>query len=85
MNVNIDLSGPAPDYGMFTDFGNAAVHAVVEKARAEHMTWAQTYCALRTLAKQDKLGEAMDTAVREIVYDTLGFDEPFYLPVAKIF
>lgn len=80
MKLNIDLTAPAPDYGMFTDFGNAAVHAVVEKARAEHMTWAQTYGVLCALAEQDELGEATDTAVREIVYDTLGFDdEPFYV------
>lgn len=80
MNINIDLVGTAPDYAMFTDLGNAAVHAIVANARAEHMTWAQTLQALRKLAEQDAFGEAMDTMVRECVYDALGFDdEPFYV------
>jgi hypothetical protein len=34
------------------------------------------------LAEQDEFGEAMDTAVREMAYSALGFDnseQPFYV------
>jgi hypothetical protein len=80
MELNINLNGAVPDYAMYTDLGNAAVHAVVEKARANKMNWEQTLRALRKLAEQDGFGEAMDTMVREFVYDALGFrDEPFYI------
>jgi hypothetical protein len=80
MNISIDFNTQTPGYAMFSDLGNAAVHAIVERARADQLTWAQTYRALRALAEQDEFGEATDTAVRECVYSTLGFDdEPFYV------
>lgn len=80
MELNIDLVNNAPEYGMYTNLGNAAVHAIVTRARAERMTWAQTLIALRALAEQDEFGEAMDTAVREYVYHALGIkDENFYI------
>ena len=68
---------------MYTELGNAGVHAIVEAARANDMTWSQTLRALRQLAEsnEDVFGEAMDTAVRECVYDALGFyskGESFY-------
>ena len=78
--VEYDLSSLAPDYAMFTDLGNAAVHAIVVAARTNQMTWAQTYRALCELSKQNEFGEATDTAVRECVYDALGIkDESFYV------
>jgi hypothetical protein len=65
---------------MFTDLGNAAVHAIVVAAKANQMTWAQTYRALCELSRQEQFGEATDTAVREMVYDALGIkDESFYV------
>lgn len=80
MELNINLTGPVPDYAMFTDLGNAAVHAIVMAARAKGLTWRQVYGALRELSANEQFGEATDTAVREMVYDTLGFeDEPFYI------
>jgi hypothetical protein len=80
MKLNINLNTKTPDYAMFTDLGNAAVHAIVEQARANRLTWAETYRALCKLAEQDEFGEATDTAVREVVYDALGFEnEPFYV------
>jgi len=83
MNIEIeyDLTGSAvPDYAMYTELGNAAVHAVVVTAKANQLSWAQTYDALCELAKQDAFGEATDTAVREMVYSALGVkDEPFYV------
>ena len=81
IQIEYDLSGSAvEDYAMYTELGNAAVHAIVVSARANNLNWAQTYRALRALSEQDEFGEAMDTAVREVVYHTLGFrDEPFYI------
>ncbi len=80
MNISIDLTARTPDYAMFTDLGNAAVHAIVERARADKMNWAQTYRALHALAEQEQFGEATDTMVRECVYDALGFQgQDFYI------
>ena len=84
IEIEYNLTGNAvPEYAMFTDLGDAGVHAVVTVARAQQLTWAQTVNALRELAEsnEDVFGEAMDTAVRECVYDALGFDvceQPFY-------
>lgn len=84
MNIDIEynLTGAVTDYAMYTELGNAAVHAVVTTASANQLTWAQTLQALRELAKQELFGEAMDTAVRECVYHAMGFDntqQPFYV------
>ena len=83
MNIEIeyDLTGSVvPDYSMYTELGNTAVHAVVVTAKTNKLTWAETYNALRELAKQDAFGEATDTAVREMVYSALNIkDEPFYV------
>jgi 2-methylisocitrate lyase-like PEP mutase family enzyme len=81
MSIEIEYnlsSSVVPEYGMFSELGNAGVHAVVLAARANKMNWAQTVRALQALAEQEQFGEAMDTAVREVVYDALNFDTPFY-------
>ena len=84
IEIEYNLTGNAvPEYAMFTDLGDAGVHGVVIAARLNSWTWAQTVNALRELAEsnEDVFGEAMDTAVRECVYDALGFDvreQPFY-------
>lgn len=66
------------DYGMFTDSGNLAVHAIVEGARIKKMEWPQVYQALVAISYVEGYGEATDTAVRECVYDVLGFKSGFY-------
>jgi hypothetical protein len=66
------------DYAMFTELGNAAVHALVVAARANNLNWPQTYRALCALSEQEEFGEASDTAVRECVYSALGFNTTFY-------
>ncbi len=84
MNVEIEynLTGSVvPDYAMFTDLGNAAVHAIVVAAQANDMSWAQVYRALSALSNYKEFGEATDTAVREVVYDAIGAgdrDEDFW-------
>jgi hypothetical protein len=81
INIEYDFSDSVvSDYGMYTDAGNNAVQGIVIAARVHNLTWAQTLQALRKLAEHDEFGEAMDTAVRECVYDALGIaDQPFYV------
>jgi len=72
------------DYAMFSPEGNEAVHAIVVQALEKDWNWSKTYSELRQLAdsNEDLYGEAMDTMVREIVYDAIGADkrgENFYL------
>jgi hypothetical protein len=66
-------------YGMYTDAGNQAVHAIVEQARATNQAWLEVYQELVRLADVEVFGEATDTMVREIVYDALGFNSDFYV------
>ena len=78
IEIEYNLTGAVNDYGMFTELGNAAVHAVVVTARENRLTWPQTYRALSQLSEYKEFGEAMDTDVREYVYSALNFDTPFY-------
>ena len=77
--ITLDIS-----YGMFSDEGNMAVHGIVATAKSQKLSWKQTFQALRELADSnpDMFGEAMDTMVRECVYDAIGADqtsECFYI------
>ena len=67
------------NYGMFTDAGNQEVAAIVAYSKAKQLTWAQTYKLLSQLAMVSDYAEALDTMVREIVYDAIGADGPFYI------
>jgi hypothetical protein len=78
MEIEYNLTGAVKDYGMFTELGNSAVHAVVIAAGEDRLTWPQTYRVLYQLSKQKEFGEATDTEVRECVYSALNFDTPFY-------
>lgn len=82
VEIEMNLTGAVRDYAMFSDLGNAAVHAVVIAAEAGNLTWRQVYNALSRLSQEDVFAEATDTAVRECVYDALGFDrkdQDFYV------
>lgn len=76
-NTSVPVDFPAPDYAMFTDAGNDAVHSIVRMARILKLDWSKVYSELESLAERfpDEFGEATDTAVREAVYIALGFDE----------
>lgn len=82
IEIEYNLTGNAvPDYAMYSELGNAGVHGVVIAARLNSWTWSQTLKALRELAETDVFAEAMDTMVREYIYDALGFrakGENFY-------
>ena len=64
-----------PSYGMFTDFGNDAVDAIVRTAKVLNMSWPQVYAELESLAQRfpNDFDEATDTAVREAVYVACNF------------
>jgi hypothetical protein len=66
---------------MYTDFGNDAVDAIVRHARVLKLSWPQVLQELQSLADRfpADFGEATDTAVRECVYDALGFESSFYI------
>ena len=66
-------------YGMFTEDGNACVHGIVTACRSANLSWAVAYQALGELAKNSKFAEALDTMVREMGYDAIGADGPFYI------
>jgi len=72
IDIEYNLTGAVQDYGMFTELGNAAVHAIVVAARENNLTWKQTYRALLVLSEEKVFGEATDTMVREIVYSRIG-------------
>lgn len=70
-----------PYYGMYTDFGNDAVDAIVRTAKVLKLSWPQVYAELVSLTERfpNDFAEATDTMVREMVYDKLGFTSDFYV------
>jgi hypothetical protein len=64
-----------PDFSMYTDAGNQVVYELVTKAKLLHLTWAELYDEMQKIAETDPdASEITDTAVREIVYDYMGYD-----------
>ena len=68
-------------YGMFSDAGNQKVAAIVDFAKKNNLGWQEVMPLLRNLADSDYegAGEAMDTEVRECVYDALNLTSDFYV------
>jgi len=68
-------------FGMFTTEGNQKVAAIVEFAKTNGAEWENVLPMLSNLAASDpaKYGEAMDTMVREMVYDACAFTSDFYV------
>ena len=82
VEIEMNLTGAVRDYAMYSELGNAAIHAVVIAAEASNMTWKQVYNTLYRLSAEEPFAEATDTAVRECVYYALGFDrkdQDFYI------
>jgi hypothetical protein len=67
------------DFGMFSDAGNGVVGDIVNVAKSYQLNWPATYALLVAVAKDERFGEALDTVVREYVYDACGFDSDFYI------
>jgi hypothetical protein len=68
-------------YGMFSEAGNQAIDGLVTVAKAMELRWPEVYAALEVLGDNPKFREATDTAVREMVYEALDLDSPFYFKV----
>ena len=71
--MNESLTTEQVYYGMFTDFGNDAVDAIVRTAKVLKLNWSQVVAELESLAERfpEDFGEATDTAVREYVYEAI--------------
>lgn len=69
------------DYAMYTEAGNQKIAEIVTMAKVKGWNWPRTLNELYVLADSDAqlYGEATDTAVRECVYDALGFESGFYV------
>jgi len=64
------------DFGMFTSEGNVAVFGIVQYAKERNLPWTVVYQNLVDLANYNtKYAEALDTVVRECVYDAIGAGE----------
>lgn len=65
------------NFGMFSKEGDRAVEGIIEYHAHRKSPWSLVQQNLRDLADSDyeKFGEAMDTAVREIVYEAIGADD----------
>lgn len=70
-----------PRLGMFSEEGNLAIAAIIEAHKSLKSDWPTVYKALEALAKSDysKFGEALDTDVREAVYNACDCTGDFYI------
>ena len=57
------------EYGMFTDAGNQAVESIVILKFLRQLSWTTVQAMLAALALEEVYAEAVDTAVREAVYE----------------
>jgi len=60
-------------FAMYTPAGDRAVADLVAVARRLAWTWPEVQFQLQVLSKKPGCEETLDTAVRECVYDALGF------------
>ena len=65
-------------FQMSTQAGNADVLKIVKVARAQQLTWPQTYAQLEQLAQKRNRAEALGTEVRRSVYGALKYNTAFY-------
>ena len=68
------------NYGMFTPIGDQKVDEIVQFALKYNLGWQEVMPMLRNLANSEiRYGEAMDTVVREAVYEALMLTSDFYI------
>jgi hypothetical protein len=60
-------------FAMYTPEGDQAVATMVEIARRLAWSWPEVQFQLQVLSRTPGCEETLDTAVRECVYDSLGF------------
>lgn len=71
--MNELLINDKPYYGMFTELGNRVVDGIVIVAKEQNWSWNFVNGLLTQLSNLDEFGEATDTAVREYVYEAIGY------------
>ena len=59
------------NYGMYSDIGNAIIHDFVKLANKAQLSDRAVYAMLEAISKDEMYAEAMDTVVRERVFDAL--------------
>ena len=68
------------DFGMFTLEGNLVISNLVDFANNNNLEWNIVRNMLDVLSKDDRFSECMDTAVREVVFESVNSENhPFYL------
>jgi hypothetical protein len=68
------------NYGMITPIGDQKVDEIVQFALKYNLGWQEVMPMLRNLANSEiRYGEAMDTVVREAVYEALMLTSDFYI------
>ena len=63
-----------PEFGMFTEEGDYEVYRIVDLAVRAKLTWEQVTGLLQQLADNPEFAEAMDTVVRECVWEFLFYE-----------
>ena len=63
-----------PEYGMFTEEGDYEVYRIVDLALKANLTWSQVTGLLEQLSNTEGFEEAIDTVVRERVWEELKYE-----------
>jgi hypothetical protein len=63
-----------PEYGMFTEQGDYEIYRIVDLAKRARLTWHQVSGLLQQLSSDPAYEEAMDTVVRERVWEELKYE-----------
>ena len=63
-----------PEFGMFTEEGDYEVYRIVDLAKRARLTWHQVSGLLTQLSNTEGFEEAMDTVVRERVWEELKYE-----------
>jgi hypothetical protein len=63
-----------PEFGMFTEQGDFEVYRIVDLAKRARLTWHQVSGLLQQLSDDPAFEEAIDTVVRERVWEELKYE-----------
>ena len=63
-------------YGMFSSAGDEAVSRVIDTAKNFNMSWVNTLDLIDSICTmRPAVREMRDTAVLEVIFDSIGYDE----------
>jgi hypothetical protein len=63
-----------PEFGMFTEQGDYEIFRIVDLAKRARLTWHQVSGLLEQLSNTEGFEEAIDTVVRERVWEELKYE-----------